>query len=771
MIKETLNRDREKLSKYIDNKKLIKVAGLYVSKNLETNESELIIEIDGLKGRIKSKDLEIKEEANKEINNYIAKTFYVTVSSIDNGYIYCSRKEAQGEILKNKITIGKKLQARIAKINEYGVIVTLYEEMISTFIKKEDLIGEKINIWEIYEVGDNIPVVVNQIRGDKLIVEVIEKYDINRNEYLSNIEEGEIISGYIVRSHVDKNFVRIAPSIDVLCPVEDGYSTDDKVDIEITKVGLENNTLRGRIINLKKINEFMENLEVGKIVNGVVKKIVGNKYYVKINTCIYAKCEINKNHKISIESKVKIKISNIDKKTKEIYGTYIDTKNLNNILDKANKGDIIGGIIKSKTDSNYEVSTNTGLTVLCKIIDDSLQVGDYVFIEIGFVNENTLNIWGAIIDTNKRDKYIQQRTIGEELRGTVIDINGDICIIKVSIGVNMVCPLLKHIKIENDDTVRVKVNEIDTDFSILRGEIIDNITKEQAKVENTEVEDLNDYKRPFVLYGFDKPEFTNQNKKFNKNAIEEMIEYGRISERDKCIVRFLMDSRFASINQIHRFLLTNSNIQCGNIINLKNRIKKLVEYRVINSFRIKGSSMMVYCMDIGGKHILDKEQNKKSKEWTQNNVDKGWNIIGKALVSTEIYVRSKEKYLDSHIEFNASPYIHKDIDSRKSKQVVFIMKLKNKNHKLSILGEVYRADDVAHSFDKRMGNIEEYLASDLWLNEFKEYGRPRVVIVVESEERLLWVTEKLSMSYPNVMKDYIITTDSRLDEDIFNFNY
>ena len=26
----------------------------------------------------------------------------------------------------------------------------------------------------------------------------------------------------------------------------------------------------------------------------------------------------------------------------------------------------------------------------------------------------------------------------------------------------------------------------------------------------------------------------------------------------------------------------------------------------------------------------------------------------------------------------------------------------------------------------------------------------------ESEERLLWVSEKLSVSYPNVMKDYII---------------
>lgn len=66
MIKETSIIDIRELSKHIKNKKLIKVRGLYISKNLETNEEELIVGIKGLKGRIKSKDLEIQEEVIKK---------------------------------------------------------------------------------------------------------------------------------------------------------------------------------------------------------------------------------------------------------------------------------------------------------------------------------------------------------------------------------------------------------------------------------------------------------------------------------------------------------------------------------------------------------------------------------------------------------------------------------------------------------------------------------------------------------------------------------
>ena len=767
MTKEATIIDTRELSKYIDNKKLIKVTGLYVSKHLETNEEELIIGINGLKGKIKSKDLEIQQEANKRINDYVGKTFYAVVNSIDNNIIYCSRKEAQIQILKHKIEVGDNLQAKISKLYDYGALITLHDDMISTFIKNDDLMQKGMKISEVYNVGDNISVVVKQVNNNKVLVESIEKYNVDRKEYLRNIEDGDIISGYITRLQVDKIFVKIAPGIDVLCTSENGYRTNDTVDIEIIKSQLENNTLRGKIINLNKINDYISRLQVGKVVNGVVKKIIDNEYYVKISTCVYVKCDLNKNSKISIGDNIKVKISNINTETKQISGLYVDDKKLNEILEKVNEGDIIGGIIKSKNDSIYTVITNTGLRVTCKNINPDLDIDDYVFIEISYINESDLSIWATIIDSNKTEEYLQKRSIGEELNGTIMKIKEHIYIVRISVGVNMVCSISRNIKIDKGDIVKVKLSEIDTDLRILKGEIIDNITKSQSEVDGNKVEDLKDYKRPFVIYGFDKPDMMNKNKRYNKNAIEEMLINGRISERDKSIVRFLMDCRFASANQIQRFLSNNSEISAPNKTNLNNRLKKLIEYRVINGFRLKDGKMMIYCLDVGGKQILDKEYNKKSKDWIQNDVNKGWNIIGKALVSTEIYVRAKDKYLDNNIEFDASPYIHGDKTSKGSKQVVFNMRLKNKDNKLNLLGEVYRKDDVEHAFDKRMGGIEEYLANDLWRTDFKEYGRPKVVIVVESEERLLWVTEKLNSSYPNVIKDYIITTDSRLDEDIF----
>lgn len=766
MIKETLNTDREKLSKYIDNKKLIKVTGLYISKNLETNEEELIIGINGLKGKIKSKDLEIQEEVNKRINDYVGKIFYVVVNSIDNDIIYCSRKEAQIQILKHKIEVGDNLQAKISKLYDYGALITLYDEMISTFIKNDDLMERGIKISEVYNVGDNISVVVKQVNNNKVLVEAIEKYNVDKNEYLRNIEEGDIISGYIKRLQVDKIFVKIAPGIDVLCIPENGYRTNDIVDIEITKSQLENGVLRGKIINLNKINEYISRLQVGKIVNGIVKKIIDNEYYVKINTSVYVKCNLNKNSKILIGNNISIKISDINTDTKQISGIYIDDKTLNEILEKVKEGAIIGGTIKNKTDLIYEVILDTGLRVICKNINNNFNIDNYVFIEINHLNESNLTILGTIIDLNKTERYLQKRSIGEELNGTIMNIKEHICIVKLSLGVNMVCSISKNINIDKGDIVKVKVSKIETDLRILHGEIIDKIRKAQNELDN-KVEYLHDYKMPFVLYGFDKPDMINKKNRYNKDAIEEMLINGIINERDMSIVKFLMDCRFACTNQIYRFLYNNSKTYGSNHRSLSRRLKKLIEYRIINGFTIKDGKMMVYCLDVGGKQILDKENNKKSKDWTQNDVHKGWNIIGKALVSTEIYVRAKDKYLDSQIEFDASSYIKGDKYSKDSKQVVFNMRLKDKDNKLNFLGEVYRKDDVEHAFDKRMGAIEEYLANDLWVNDFKEYGRPKVVIVVESEERLLWVTEKLSSSYPNVMKDYIITTDSRLSEDIF----
>ncbi len=652
--------------------------------------------------------------------------------------------------------MGEILAAKISKLYDYGALITLHDEMISTFIKNDDLMEVGMKISEVYKKEDNIDVVVKQVNNNKVLVEATEKYKVNKKEYLIHIEDGDIISGTITKLCIDKVFVKIAPGIDVLCTPENGYGTNDKVDIEITKSQLENNSLMGKIINLKKINEYIEKLEVGKMLNGIVKKIIDNEYYVKISTCVYAKCDFSEISSVSIGDNIKIKISDIDRETKQIYAVYIDDNNKSKqILEKVNEGDRIEGIIKSKINSIYEVITNTGLRITCKNINDNFNINDHVSIEINRINRNSVTIRGTILENRKIDEYLQRKSIGEEQHGSIIKIDENICTIKVSVGVDVICPIPKYIKIDKGDIVKFKISEIDTELRTLRGEIIED-----------NIEDLYDYTKPFIMHGFKAVEKINDKKKFNKNAIEEMLIKGIISERDKCIVRFLMDCRFACANQIERFLNTNSKSPFPNRKSLQNRLAKLIHYRVINSIRLE-YGQMVYCIDIGGKQILDKEENEKSKNWLPKDDNKGLNIIGKALVSTEIYVRSKYKYVDSDIEFDASPYIKGDKNCKDSKQVVFNMRLKNKNQNLNILGEVYRTDDVSHAFDKRMKYIEEYLDNDLWENNFKEYGRPKVIIVVENEDIVSEVKQRLSVSYPNIMKDSIITTDCRLDEDVF----
>lgn len=278
---------------------------------------------------------------------------------------------------------------------------------------------------------------------------------------------------------------------------------------------------------------------------------------------------------------------------------------------------------------------------------------------------------------------------------------------------------------------------------------------------------LIDYKKPFDLPLGLKQKFTNEFnfKAVNSSILIKMKDKNSISDRDIEIAKFIFKTRFATLNQIHRYLELKTNKS-----NLKNRLEKLVSYRVLNKFTFvttdesKEEQLGVYCLDIGGRHLLSHYSTEDTTNWNTSVNMKAPELVGENLLATEFYIRLLETCKDRLVNFELYPTFR---CGDKSVVAHFKFSILVDGKKVNFIADIVRDYHLPDNFAKKAEKYESILMTNAWKKYFREDDFAPILLTLSSSDKLAKeVAETINMFTRIDFRRVRLSTDERIKNDL-----
>lgn len=255
-----------------------------------------------------------------------------------------------------------------------------------------------------------------------------------------------------------------------------------------------------------------------------------------------------------------------------------------------------------------------------------------------------------------------------------------------------------------------------------------------------------------------------------QKEIIKMKNEGVLTERDLNIAKFLFKFRFATLDQIHSFLNVHGDDSSSSSV--KNRLNKLVEYRIVNKFmltediaveKIMPGALEIFCLDLGGRYLLAHYSNEDTTDWytTVNMKDSG--IINKNLSTTEFYLSLMKTC------GNKVAYLNVEPDVRVGKKNVIpsfdmcIDILGNKNY---FVGEVVRSFDFPIHFRERAYKLESLFESNAWKKYYYDAPAPPVLFLIADSDITAFEVSRL-MTETTSLRRFRATTDKRMKKPLY----
>lgn len=270
--------------------------------------------------------------------------------------------------------------------------------------------------------------------------------------------------------------------------------------------------------------------------------------------------------------------------------------------------------------------------------------------------------------------------------------------------------------------------------------------------------------------------FTNN---ISKTEILRMKEEDILTNRDLEIVSFLYDFKFATLDQIYRYLkikgvLTQKKFEEGeevretSINSIRGRLDKLVLNRVLNKFslslyddKIQPDAMIFYCVDLGGKFLLSNYSTKDVLEWHFGLNLKTSSLISKDVATTQFYLEVLDKSNDDLEYFITTPL-------RKCDKMNIIPNgeflLTKNGGKKFFLVEVIREFDSSIDIKNKMNKLDMIFSTNAWKKYYYEDTNPPILFVLcENEELALHVGRLIHNG--TTIDRFRLTTDEKLVND------
>lgn len=223
----------------------------FVNKNLEV----YIIELDKNKNKIVAshrdvlKEREDKERLERKAREKEEKEERLREQKEQKEERIAKIKKEK-EALFDSLEVGQKKDAKVKKIVEYGAFVDIGG--IEGLLHKNNLSWEKFeNIENLISLDQEIEVYILDIDKEKRKFAVALK-DINNDPWMnSNIYEGDVISGEVVRVIEKGAFVKIATAVEAFLPIS--HISEEGVS-KITKHINVGDTIKAMVIDFRPKN-------------------------------------------------------------------------------------------------------------------------------------------------------------------------------------------------------------------------------------------------------------------------------------------------------------------------------------------------------------------------------------------------------------------------------------------------------------------------------------------------------------------------------------
>lgn len=246
-----------------------------------------------------------------------------------------------------------------------------------------------------------------------------------------------------------------------------------------------------------------------------------------------------------------------------------------------------------------------------------------------------------------------------------------------------------------------------------------------------------------------------------KNEIIKMKNSNVITERDIKIAKFLFQFKFATADQIYKLLGEESSK-----VNLKNRLDKLVKYRVLNKFmlsdfeedRIAPDAFEVYCLDLGGRYLLSHYSNEDTSDWYSIVNMKSSEIISKSLLNAEFYLRVMQTCPDKVSHFKTDPELRV---GKKNVVPSFEMCMKIGGQTKYFIGEVIREYDFPVYLREKAAKLESLLMTNAWKKYYYETDSAPILFLFADSDRTALEAGKL-ITETTEIRNFRISTDERI---------
>ncbi len=251
-----------------------------------------------------------------------------------------------------------------------------------------------------------------------------------------------------------------------------------------------------------------------------------------------------------------------------------------------------------------------------------------------------------------------------------------------------------------------------------------------------------------------------------KNEIIKMKNSNVITDRDTMIAKFIFQFKFATLDQIYRYLGENKTK-----LNIKNRLDKRVKYWVLNKFmlgdleddRVADDAMGIYCLDLGGAHLLGNYSNEDVSDWYSSVNMKASEIISKSILVTEFFLRVVETCPAKLKYFRVEP------DFRVGKKNVvpaFEMCLDINGQSKYFVGDVAREYDFPSYFRDKVMKLESMLATNAWKKYYYNVETaPILFVFADSDETAKEASQMITAT--SEIENFRVSTDARIQRELF----
>jgi len=248
-----------------------------------------------------------------------------------------------------------------------------------------------------------------------------------------------------------------------------------------------------------------------------------------------------------------------------------------------------------------------------------------------------------------------------------------------------------------------------------------------------------------------------------------------IGDKDVRIAEFLFTYRFATLDQIYKWLeLKNDLDEVETKDLLKVRLEKLVKmYKILNKFVLSpydadgfnGENLEFYCLDLGGAFLLHNFTNQTLENimnWRPKNANYHTpDAVSRDIMILDIYLRMLDIFGDELKYFD--PYKRMSYNKRQT-TVTFDFCVERDGDIKYFIGEIVKYVDLRQRFPQSSDSLEQILSTNTWKKYYLDVQeQPVVLYFVDDDEDALKIADSLSL---REIPKFRITTKERMQGDL-----